>query len=212
LDADEIGDVNPTRGVKRLYEVQHEHEPWTDHVIAAFDRKAPPHLKLARLRGYYTGQRVSDLVTMQWSQFDGRRIELPQQEKTGEFVSVPCNKVLRTALEAEVRRANTVLTNQYGKPYASPKTLGQAFRRVLRKIGAKDYSIHGLRKNAAKALAEAGCSEREIMAVIGHRSPAMVSLCTKRAEKKRRTRSAIEKWENDDGRRWTTTESGNPER
>jgi len=68
-------------------------------------------------------------------------------------------------------------------------------RRHLRAIGIRGYSVHGLRKNAAQALAEAGCSISEIMAITGHRSPGMALHYTKRAEKKRLARTAIDRWE-----------------
>jgi hypothetical protein len=42
--------------------------------------------------------------------------------------------------------------------------------RTLRQMGITGHSIHGLRKNAGKALAEAGCGEREIMAILGHKT------------------------------------------
>ena len=38
------------------------------------------------------------------------------------------------------------------------------------KLGITGHSIHGLRKNAGKALAEAGCGEREITAILGHKT------------------------------------------
>ncbi len=50
-------------------------------------------------------------------------------------------------------------------------------------------------KNAAQALAEAGCSDREIMAITGHRTTQMVSLYTKRVEQRRMARSAMDKLE-----------------
>src|SRR5262249_23421841 len=37
-------------------------------------------------------------------------------------------------------------------------------------IGAAGYTAHDPRCNAANALAEAGCSDKEIMAVTGHRT------------------------------------------
>jgi hypothetical protein len=45
-----------------------------------------------------------------------------------------------------------------------------AFRRALRRAGITGYSVHGLRKNAGVALADAGCDMREIMAILGHRT------------------------------------------
>ena len=88
-----------------------------------------------------------------------------------------------------------------GSPLA-PESLSMAFRRALRRAGITGYSVHGLRKNAGVALADAGCDMREIMAILGHRTYAMALHYTKRADQRRRARSAIDKWE--------AAESGKP--
>jgi integrase len=51
--------------------------------------------------------------------------------------------------------------------------------------------VHGLRKLAAAALADAGCTAHEIAAVTGHRSLAMVSLYTASADQERLAEAAI---------------------
>jgi integrase len=68
-------------------------------------------------------------------------------------------------------------------------------RKQLHAIGIRGYSVHGLRKNAAQALAEAECSISEIMSITGHRSPAMALHYAKHAEKRRLARTAIDRWE-----------------
>jgi integrase len=107
-------DANPTIGVSRLHQTKFEHEPWAPEVIEAFDKAAPPHLRLALRLALCTRQRRSDLVKMQWRQFDGKFIEVRQQ-KTDELLSIPCHKVLRAALKAEVRRADAILTTRHGR-------------------------------------------------------------------------------------------------
>jgi integrase len=47
-------------------------------------------------------------------------------------------------------------------------------------------SAHGLRKLAAKRLAEAGCSDRQIMAITGHKTVSEVSRYTEAAEQAKR--------------------------
>src|SRR6516165_5316799 len=59
--------------------------------------------------------------------------------------------------------------------------------------GLPQCSAHGLRKLAATRLAEVGCSEREIMAITGHRSVSEVSRYTKAAEQSRLAERAIAK-------------------
>jgi integrase len=186
--------ANPTVGVARVHTVEKSHEPWPDDLIAAFDKHAPDHLRLAVLLLRVTGQRRSDAVKMRWRQFDGETIEVPSQQKTGEYVSIPCHRSLRSVLATLPRRSEFILTGERGKPYKAA-SLAAMVRKQLHAMGIHGYSVHGLRSNAAKALAEAGCSISEIMAITGHRSPAMAMKYAKRAEKKRLARAAIDRWE-----------------
>jgi integrase len=196
--ADEHLDVdlpsNPTIGVARIHKGKKEREPWPDEVIAAFFAHAPGHLCLAVLLLLYTGQRRSDAVRMKWSQFDGEIIEVPEQQKTGEYVAIPCHHRLRSVLSTLPRRSEYILTSERGTPYHAD-SLANAVRHQLHAIGITGYSVHGLRKNAAIALIEAGCRDREVMAVLGHRTPGMVLHYSKRADKKLLAKSAISRWE-----------------
>jgi integrase len=185
--------ANPTVGISRLHKVMKEHQPWPDDVLTAFEAHAPGHLRLAVMLLLYSGQRRSDVVKMQWSQFDGNVIEVVQQ-KTGEYVPIPCHHRLKSILSVLPRRSEFILTGEYGRPYKAD-TLTVMVRRQLHDIGIHGYTVHGLRKNAAQALAEAGCSISEIMAITGHRSPAMAMHYAKRAEKKKLARKAIDRWE-----------------
>ena len=54
-----------------------------------------------------------------------------------------------------------------------------------------DCVLHGIRKCAARHLAESGCSESEIMSITGHRTSRMVAHYTKDASKKRQSTAAI---------------------
>jgi len=57
------------------------------------------------------------------------------------------------------------------------------------------YAIHGLRKNAAVELANAGCSPMEIAAITGHKTLGMVQHYSKRRDQRVAARSAMDKWE-----------------
>ncbi|MGC2076192.1 MAG: tyrosine-type recombinase/integrase [Xanthobacteraceae bacterium] len=185
--------ANPTVGISRVHKVIKEHQPWPDDVLAAFAAAAPGHLRLAVMLLLYTGQRRSDVVRMRWDQFDGDTIEVLQQ-KTGAFVAIPCHQRLRSILSVLPHRSDFILTGEQGRPYKAD-SLGTMICRQLHDIGINGYSVHGLRKNAAQALAEAGCSVSEIMAITGHRSPTMAMHYAKRAEKKKLARNAIDRWE-----------------
>lgn len=196
----ELG-ANPTVGVSRIHHHRQENErqPWTEEIFAAFDANASAHLRLAVMLGRYTGQRRSDLVKMKWSQFDGETIEVCQQ-KTGEFVVIPCHQRLKALLASLPRRGEFILVGERGQPYQAA-SLGRMVRLVLQRIGIRGYSIHGLRKNAAQALAEAGCSVDEIMAITGHRSAKMALHYTKRAARKQLAKNAMQRWEAADARK-----------
>ena len=55
--------------------------------------------------------------------------------------------------------------------------------------------LHGLRKAAARKLAEAGCTTRQIMAITGHKSYSEIERYTKAAEQELSAEAAIGKWE-----------------
>lgn len=193
-------DADPTVGVKRVHKGEREHEPWPQELIDAFFLKAKASLRWGVRLALYTGQRRSDLVKMKWSQYDGEFIEVRQQ-KTGEPLSIPCHKTLRAELDAMPREADTILVGERGRSLTAA-SLSVMVTRELRAMGISGYSIHGLRKNAAQALAEAGCSEREIMAITGHKTVAMVSHYAKRARQRVLGKAAMDKLE--------AAESGKP--
>jgi integrase len=189
--------ADPAYSIKRVHEVKHEHEPWPQGLIERFLREARPTLRQAVKLALYTGQRRSDLVKMTWSDFDGELIQVRQQ-KTGALISIPCHQELRTELESMPHIADTILVGERGESISSI-TLAGAVRGQLKKIGAAGYSIHGLRKNAAVALADAGCSTMEIAAITGHKTLAMVEHYSKKRDQRLHARSAMDKWEKKTG-------------
>ena len=193
--------ANPTVGIRRVHKAKGEREPWPDEVMQTFEDQAPGALRLAYLLLLYTGQRRSDVVKMKWSQFDGEGIEVRQQ-KTGQPLTIPCHRRLREALAKLPRRSEFILTGERGRPLG-PEGLSVAIRRTLARLGVKGFTTHGLRKNAAKALADAGCDARQIMAITGHRTFAMAFHYAKRADQRIAARAAMDKWE--------AAESGKPQ-
>jgi integrase len=130
---------------------------------------------------------------MKWSDFDGDSIEVRQQ-KTDELLSIPCHKDLRAELENMPRIADTILVGERGATLTG-SSLSVMVRRQLREMGVDGYAIHGLRKNAAVALADAGCAPHEIAAITGHRTLGMVAHYAKRHDQRLAARSARDKLE-----------------
>ena len=69
------------------------------------------------------------------------------------------------------------------------------FYREKKALKLGSYVLHGLRHTAGVALAEVGCTEKEIMAITGHETSASVRVYIKKANQKRLARSAIHKLE-----------------
>ena len=64
---------------------------------------------------------------------------------------------------------------------------------MQRGAGLADRSLHGLRKSAARRLAEAGCSAKQIAAVTDHASLREVERYTLAADQERLARDAVNK-------------------
>jgi integrase len=186
---------NPTRDVPRLHKRTWEHKPWPDAVIQEFDARARPrrNARLALLLLLYTGQRAGDVAAMKWERYDGKGIEV-RQEKTDELLWIPCHSKLRDALDRAERKSEFILTTQLGSGY-SDGAFCNMIAEATAQIGRKEYTAHGLRKNAAKALAEAGCTIHQIMAITGHKSLSLAMHYSKGAAQKRLAQEAIDKLE-----------------
>lgn len=73
--------------------------------------------------------------------------------------------------------------NGKGVPFTS-NGFGNWFRKKCDAAGLDHCTAHGLRKSAATALAEHGCTDHEIMAFTGHTSIQEVQRYTKKARQR----------------------------
>jgi len=104
---------------------------------------------------------------------DGRIVFTPSKtaNKTGKIVSVKMADALAEALAALPVRPvrGPFITQANGKPYESGSGFYNWFRASCLAIGLTDHSPHGLRKAAARRVAEfTNGSVTDIMAVLGH--------------------------------------------
>ncbi|MGR3823852.1 MAG: site-specific integrase [Salipiger marinus] len=188
---------NPAKGIKALKYEKQDREPWPDTKIAAF-RSAYAYGTRERtlfelLLG--TGQRIGDVLRMQWGHISGDTILL-RQGKTGTRLEIPVTQHLAAALAATERRSLFILTKDMSKA----KRPGQweyrgaadAMRAARVAIGAEAYDLHGLRYTAASELLLAGCDDELIASVTGQ-SAAMVRHYTRHIRQRVRARQAQEK-------------------
>lgn len=184
----QLAPANPVSRIKMMREG--EYLPWPDDIIKQLaDSEPDDELLWAMDLALGSGQRRGDLLVMPWTAFDGDGIEVVQH-KTGAKLWIPCHPDLKATLAVIPKRSPIILTTKTGRPW-NPGVFSRAFRLATAAAGIEGYVFHGLRKTAAVRLAEAGCSDAEIMSITGHRTRSMVSLYTRGASQKRLATAAI---------------------
>lgn len=175
-----------------------EWRSWTDEELQAFEAHWPSGSmqRRAYALALYTGQRRADVVAMTRSHIDrGKAIRVRQSKGQGEIeVWIPLHPTLRIELAHVPADQPRLLTTSESTGF-DPIYFGAWFADAIEAAGLpEDCVLHGLRKAAARSLAEAGCTDSQIMAITGHTTSAMVRHYTKAAEKQRMATAAIKKW------------------
>jgi integrase len=161
--------TNPAAKFAKLKARQRTIVPWSDEEIALFLSEAPAHLRLAVTLLLYTGQRVEDVASMEWMQYQTAYIRV-RQSKTDEPLEVAVHPKLRALLDPVKIRKGRICKSAAGRPYTA-NALRKAISDQCAMIdGMPPRSPHGLRYAAAGMLEEAGCTIGEITSIIGHRT------------------------------------------
>jgi len=180
---------NPARGIDRVYIKGDGATPWkADDVRAFFQRhKAGSKAHVAMSLLLWTGCRVEDLTTL------GRRHEcvidgveairwVPGKKGSSE-VTIPLLPPLKAATRAPIVQGATYVLGRGGSPYASGDSMSAMVKRWCTDAGLGHLSAHGVRKGLAELLAELGCSQYEIMAILGHSEARTSEVYTRRVER-----------------------------
>lgn len=168
--------------------------PWSDSDCRIFEESKPREaLMTAYMLGRYLGQRRGDVLRITRNRYDGAGFEIVQQ-KTGTALWIPAHERLKAYLDELPPRGLLWITTEKGEAWRGD-VFSHTLAKHLKSIGLERLSFHGLRHTAASALAEAGCSEREIMSITGHATSSMVSRYTAKADQRRRAQAAILKLE-----------------
>ena len=191
---EEMRSDDPTALIKRLKTKGDGFTAWTDEDIAKFEGRHPigTRARLALALLLYTAQRRGDVVRMGRQHVRGDRI-MVRQNKTGSTVEIPIHPDLAEILRLAPVGTETFLMTEFGKPFAAAG-FGNWFRSCCSDAGLPlGYNAHGLRKAAARRLAEAGCTTLEIMAITGHREIEEVERYTRSANQRNLATVAIDK-------------------
>jgi len=184
---------NPASKPKRLKEGL-GYQVWPDEAVTKFrEANADDEMMLIALdMGLYTGIRGGDLCRMTISDYQDGYIKVIQA-KTGEPVWVHAHQVLRERLNKIQGRLMLIATNtgcQFNEGH-----FRHLWHAAVLKAGLDGLTFHGLRTTAGTHLAEAGCSDAEIQAVLGQRTQVMAAHYRRYANKKILSEAAIMKLE-----------------
>jgi integrase len=185
---------NPTIGIKKYRSENPDGiHTWTEDEVPQFLARHPigTMAHLAMMLMLCLGQRRSDVVRMGWQHIRNGKITL-RQEKTNTALLIPIHPDLEQALALAPRNNLTFLVTMFGKPFTTAG-FGNWFRERCDEAGLPQCSSHGLRKLAATRLTNVGCSDREIMAITGHKSVSQVSPYTKARDQSRLAEQAMTK-------------------
>mgnify|MGYP007100052679 CR=1 FL=1 len=188
-------DANPAAEIRMIR--GGEYRSWTDDELAQFEKRWPRGTteRLIYELALYTGQRRGDLAKMTWADIKDGGINVVQQ-KTGAKLWIPLHPSLADELAATPKSHAVVVAAASGGSY-TPRYLGTSFARAIDAAGlASECVLHGLRKAAARRLAEAGATDAEIMSITGHRSRHEVTRYTRQANQPAIASTAMERLAN----------------
>ncbi len=187
---------DPTLRIKRY--PKSEFHTWTEEELARFERRWPMGTteRMAYVLLLYTGQRRSDVVTMSWTDVKAGAIcvtPLKTKRTSGVKLWIPIHPTLKEVLDVCGQEGETILQTAFGRPFTS-NGFGNYMADKISRAGLPDRCVtHGLRKAAARRLAEAGCTANEIASITGHATLQEVSRYTKAAEQRVLAQAAIER-------------------
>ncbi|TPN26587.1 integrase [Mesorhizobium sp. B2-3-3] len=191
--------TNPARGIDPVYTKGDGAQPWKAADVRAFFAKhkpgTKPHVAMSSL--LWTGCRIEDLTVLGRSYeclIDGiEALRWTPLKKGSSEVIIPFLKPLKETTRAPKVQGATYVLGPRGRPYASGDSMSAMFKRWCQDAGLGHLSAHGVRKGLAELLAELGCSQYEIMAILGHSEAKTSEVYTRRVERWKLARAAIER-------------------
>ena len=139
---------------------------------------------------YGTAAARSDVVAMTLANLKDGSLTYCRK-KTGVRATLPVTAELQRELDRLPDGQLMLLTNSRGAAY-KVATFNKAFHRWCLEAGVPKSS-HGLRKARAVALAEAGASQTEIAAFLGHATPQQTATYTRAADRAALAANAAER-------------------
>lgn len=185
--------VDPTLDVERYAENPDGFHTWSEQEIEHFEAHHGTGSKavLALRLILNTGAARQDVVGLGWQNVRDGRIAY-RRGKTGGDVDLPMLDELLEVLRDLPRDRLLFLTHTGDRRY-QPTSFGNWFHDQCVAAGLPHCSAHGLRKAGATRLGDAGASELEIMAFLGHTTPDEARTYVKKFNRKRLGDTGMEK-------------------
>jgi len=184
-------DHNPAAGIGMINRApKGGATPWTADDLRRFKACHPAgttaHLWLTLQA--FTACRIGDAI---WLGRDhevrrGGRLYLEWQprKKGSAFVSIPMLDPLYRATRSVDVIGPTYLLGAQGRPFRSAESLRNRVRKWCDATGLPERSSHGIRKAVAEMMAQAGCSQHQIMAVMAHTQARTSEIYTKGVQRR----------------------------
>lgn len=179
--------INPVTGIRKMKSKTQGFHTWTEDELQKFFEcnKLGTVAHTAVTLMLHTACARSDVVKLGWQNLKGGRLQYRRQKTEGAssvLIDIPIHPDLRKVLDRLPTDKMTFFETVSGRS-RSPNGLGNAMRKWCDTSGLPGCAAHGLRKACATRLAEAGATEREIMAWTGHVSPKMVQVYAGKARR-----------------------------
>jgi integrase len=190
MERDEIGH-NPAAGIGNINRnPKGGAVPWTAADIRKFKEHFPPgttaHLWLTLQA--FTACRIGDALWLGRGQEMTRGgqiwLDWQPQKKGSAFVSIPMLPPLFAATRKATVVGPTYLLSEAGRPFPSVEALRVRVQRWCTAAGLPGRSSHGIRKAVGDLMAEAGCSQHQIMSVMAHTQAKTSERYTKGADRR----------------------------
>lgn len=180
---------NPARDAERVSYATEGFHTWTVEEVRQFEERHPISTKarLALALLLFTGSRRGDAVTFGRQHIKGETLRFVPRKtkyKRKTLSEKPVLPVLASVIAASPTGDLTFLVTEYGKPF-TPAGFGNWFRDRCDEAGLPHCSAHGLRKAGATLAAEAGATDRQLMAMFDWSTAAQANVYTEAANRKR---------------------------
>lgn len=182
--------LNPCKAVEPLQEIITEAGTFTLEQVALLLKAAPSDdWRGFILAGFYTGQRLTDIASLTWTEVDlVKRMILLQQRKGAARVAIPIHQDLfdyLVGLDTPDDPTIPIFPSLHDQAGSGRNGLSESFKRIMVKAGItvtkrleaagdsgrgrNDLSFHSLRHSFNSAMANAGIAQEVRQKLTGHR-------------------------------------------